>query len=80
MAKSDSPGNRLLAGLPTRAYQKLAPDLQRVPLEFKQVLFDQDAPIDYVYFVETGVLSMLKLTPDDAPIEVATVGNVGSAG
>ena len=77
---ADTPKNRLLAGLPARAYQKLAPSLERVPLEFKQVLLDQGAPVDYVYFVECGVCSVLRLTPDESPIEIATIGKEGMVG
>ena len=36
--------NRLLAGLPRKDYERLLPKLERVSLEFKQVLAEPDEP------------------------------------
>ena len=50
MSKSKLPtaphGNRLLARLPPKDYQRLLPGLQVVPLALKHVLFEARSPID----------------------------------
>jgi CRP-like cAMP-binding protein len=54
--------------------------LQPVKLEFKRVLYEYRAPIDYVYFPTGAVLSALTIMADGSAIEVATVGNEGLIG
>ena len=72
--------NRLLAALPASTLEKLQPDLERVDLPWKRVLFDVNAPIEHVYFMESGVASVLGVMKDGSAIEVATVGNEGLVG
>ena len=72
--------NRLLASLPPEAHEQLRPDLEQVPLVFKQVLQEPNVPMSHVYFPLSGVISMLILLEDETIIEVATIGNEGMAG
>jgi CRP-like cAMP-binding protein len=72
--------NRLLSALPAREYKRLQPHLKPVELEFKQVAFNANVPIEYVYFPENCVISVLGLMPDGSAIEVATVGREGMTG
>jgi CRP-like cAMP-binding protein len=72
--------NALLRQLPSDEYERLRPHLKDVPLEFKQVLYEPDGPIDAVYFVEHGVVSLVMLLDDGATVETGTVGNEGVAG
>ena len=51
--------NRLLATLPQEAFDHLKSHLEPVSLLPRQVLYEQSAPIDRVYFPEQGVLSVL---------------------
>jgi CRP-like cAMP-binding protein len=74
------PGNRLLARLLPQEYQRLLPQMQLVPLEFKHVLNEPRSPIDYVHFPSRGVVSDVTLMEDGSAIEVATVGNEGMVG
>lgn len=74
------PRNRLLAALPAHAYAVLAPHLTLVRLELKQVLFDVDRPIEYVYFPEAGIASVLGVMSDGSAVETATIGNEGMVG
>ncbi|MBD2534751.1 Crp/Fnr family transcriptional regulator [Nostoc flagelliforme FACHB-838] len=54
--------------------------MEVVPLEFKQHLYLRNQPIEYVYFLNYGVASMLTVLTDGSAIEVATVGNEGMVG
>lgn len=72
--------NALLRHLPSGEYARLRPHLKDVSLEFKQVLYEPDGPIDAVYFVEHGVVSLVTLLDDGATVETGTIGNEGVAG
>jgi CRP-like cAMP-binding protein len=72
--------NRLLAALPGDEHQLLAPHLSRVRLHFKQTLYERDRPIDFVYFLERGVASLITQMDDGTKIEVGTVGPEGVVG
>jgi CRP-like cAMP-binding protein len=72
--------NRLLAALPPEEMEVLRPHLETVPLAFKQMLHEANRPIEYVYFVRRGVVSMLTGMEDGTIIEVAIVGPEGMVG
>lgn len=72
--------NRLLGSLPEPALRALRPHLRRVELPLKDVLFNVDVPIEYVYFPEDTVVSILSVMPDGSAVEVATVGREGMVG
>jgi CRP-like cAMP-binding protein len=72
--------NRILAALPADARARLAPHLERVELELRQIVFDVDRPISHVYFPETSVVSVLGVMADGAAVETATVGREGMVG
>lgn len=74
------PRNKLLAALPESELARLMPKLERIPFEIRDLLFDYDAPIEYVYFVETGVASVVGVMSDGTAIETATIGNEGMVG
>ena len=79
-ARNNRIRNRLLAALPAEEYKRLQPNLENVSLSFKQIVYDVNVPIEYVYFVNTGVVSLVTIMEDGAVVEVATVGNEGMAG
>src|SRR5580704_6660566 len=64
-------GNRLLARLPRKEFQRLLPQLQFVPLAVKHVLYEARAHIDYAYLPIRGVVSVLTVMEDGRAIEVA---------
>jgi len=73
--------NRLLAGLTQDELDQLRPCLTEVNLARKQVLFRPGAPVEHVYFVERGMVSLLMDTgTGDAGIEVGMIGPEGMAG
>ena len=78
--KLPSIGNRLLTRLPRRDLQQLLPKLERVSLGLRDVLYRPEKPIDHVYFVEDGVVSLVSGLADGSAVEVGTVGNEGMVG
>ena len=73
------PENRLLARLPADDFQRLLPHLELFALNYKDILYEPGADIDYAYFPSIGVISMVTIMEDGAIIEVATVGAEGMA-
>jgi CRP-like cAMP-binding protein len=72
--------NLLLARLPRAEYERLAPRMQPVVLEFRQVLYRYREPIRFVYFPTRGAVSAITTMEDGNAIEVATIGNEGMVG
>ena len=73
-------GNRLLDSLSPADQADLAPHLEPVRLELKDLLFEAGKRIDSVYFPLTAVASLLNLAEDTSGVEIATVGNEGLVG
>ena len=76
----DSHANRLLGLLPPRDYARLRPHLHRMPLEYRQSLYRAHKPIGFVYFIETGVGSLVNTMANGQASEVGTIGNEGVVG
>lgn len=74
------PNNRLLAALPVDLYRHFGEHLEPVRLKRGDVVYRQDAPIDYVYFPETCIISQLTVFADGSSIESGIVGREGLAG
>ncbi len=72
--------NRLLSALPIEEYKRLLPNLELVSLNFKQIIYAPDEPIEYVYFPNSGVISLVNVTEDGKTVEAGMVGNEGMAG
>jgi CRP-like cAMP-binding protein len=73
--------NDLLRRLTPAEYAKLAGDLEPVPLDFKETLYEQGKRITHVYFPTSGVISLITiLTRDEEPIETGTIGREGMVG
>ncbi len=72
--------NRLLAALPEAEYQRLIPHLEQVPLSFQQVLHEVGELVEYVYFPDQGIVSLLSTMADGSMVEVGLVGNDGVVG
>ncbi|HYE30096.1 MAG TPA: Crp/Fnr family transcriptional regulator [Methylomirabilota bacterium] len=72
--------NSLLKRLPEEERRGLLQQMEPVELKFKHVLYETDGPIDYIYFVESGVISLLTRVDEKILIEIATVGREGFGG
>ena len=77
---ADAPANRLLGLLPRRDYERLRPHLQRIPLEYRQSLYRANERAELVYFIETGVGSLVNTMRNGEAAEVGTIGNEGVVG
>lgn len=76
----DAPANRLLSLLSAKDYARLRPHLHRIPLEYRQSLYAANKPIEFVYFIETGVGSLVNTMANGQASEVGTIGNEGIVG
>ena len=72
--------NRLLALLSEPDYQRLHTHLEPVELSYKRQLYQANKPIEYVYFIETGVGSLVNTMKNGDASEVGTIGNEGIVG
>ncbi len=72
--------NKLLSALPTQEYERLLPYMETVSLNFQQIIYAPNQSIDYVYFPNSGIISLVNITEDGRTIEAAMVGNEGMAG
>ena len=72
--------NQLLSALPTEEYERLLPNLEAVSLTPKQIIYAPNESIEYVYFPNNGIISLVNFTEDGSTVEAATVGNEGMAG
>lgn len=77
---TETHANRLLALLPARDYRRLHRHLERIPLTYRQSLYRARRPLDFVYFIETGVGSLVNTMANGQAAEVGTIGNEGVVG
>lgn len=73
-------GNRLLAHLSRVDYERLQPHLKPVALDYRTVLYAPHTAIDFVYFLESGVASLVNTMKNGDASEVGTIGNEGIVG
>jgi CRP-like cAMP-binding protein len=80
-AKTDPPiQNKILAALPANEYERLREHLTPVSLPLGETLYNTDDRISEVYFVNTGVVSLVADLRDGGTVEVGLVGNEGMVG
>jgi len=72
--------NRILAALPPEEFEPLAAKLRPVPLVLGEVLYMPEQKIEYVYFVDSGVVSLLASLENGATVEAGLIGLEGMAG
>jgi CRP-like cAMP-binding protein len=78
--KPESVGNRVLGGLSRKEYARIAPDLVHVTLKPGQVLYEPGAVMQWAYFLETAIVSILSQVEEGTSIEVSLVGSEGVIG
>lgn len=77
---SDLIPNRILAALPSAEYQHLLPHLKHIDLPQGEILYNPGDRIEYVYFPNSGIISLVTLLKDGASVEVGVVGREGMCG
>ena len=78
--QSNWPRNRLLLALPSSNLKQLMPELERVRFQREHVLMDADSSLDYVFFPDSCVVSVVAVYADGSIIEMATIGREGCSG
>lgn len=71
--------NRLLGALSHEELERLLPSLEPVDLPTGMTIYDAGTPITHVYFVRSGVVSMVS-EMSEGTVEVGTVGREGMTG
>jgi CRP-like cAMP-binding protein len=77
---ANPPQNKILAALPGAEYERLLPHLKSVSLPLGEVLYETESRIRYVYFVNTGVVSLVTHLKEGSGVEVGLVGSEGMVG
>ena len=83
-ARTDSTGrlvqNFILMSIPEGEYALLRDHLEPLVLPSQHILHEAGAKIDFAYFLNDGMASLVVLTSDGRSVEVAIVGREGIVG
>jgi CRP-like cAMP-binding protein len=83
-SRSDAAGkavsNIILLSLPPKEYNLLRPHLEPVDLPQYEILEDPGVRIEYTYFLNEGMTSLVALSRDGRSVEVGIVGKEGMIG
>jgi CRP-like cAMP-binding protein len=77
---SSHPRNRLLAQLSPPDLALVQPHLQPVPMPLLRDMEQPNRRIEAVYFMESGIASVVAVQPDKTEIEVGLIGREGVSG
>ncbi len=72
--------NYILAALPEKEFENLAPALQLIRVKPEEIIYRAQEAIKYVYFPTTAMLSWIGITEAGERIEVGVVGWEGMVG
>lgn len=72
--------NIILNALPKKDFEALRAHLEPVELSLGQVLFRPDEAIEYVYFPNNSMASVVATTPEGQCAEVGVIGREGIVG
>ena len=79
-ADGNSIHNEILLGLPRKECEAVFSDLELVEMRTHDVLNEMGEPIEYCYFVNSGLASILNVTSDGKSVEVGLTGKEGVVG
>jgi CRP-like cAMP-binding protein len=77
MLEQSTVNNRLLALMSPQDFALLAPRMERVDLDRDYVLAIPNTPIEHVFFIESGMVSVVAEKADGRSIEVGVYGRDG---
>lgn len=77
---SSPPRNQLLAAMSASDLALLEPHLKPIAMAVFKELEKPNRPIDTVYFMETGIASVVAVQPDETKVEVGLIGSEGMSG
>lgn len=73
-------GNEILNFIPESEYNRLRADLEFVQLPHHHILHEAGERLEFAYFLNEGLASLVVLTSDGRSVEVAIVGHEGVVG
>jgi CRP-like cAMP-binding protein len=74
------PRNIILSQLPAEEYAALAKHLVPVELQLEKRLSEPNRPIEFLYFLDSGLISTDAVTSKGEQVEVGVIGREGFAG
>jgi CRP-like cAMP-binding protein len=72
--------NKLLLSVPDSEYRALRPGLEYLKLPHHRSLYEPNRKIEFVYFPNGGLISLVVVMEDGKTVEVGVLGNEGFAG
>ena len=72
--------NRILLALPDREFRSIRPHLEFLTLPHHRLLYEPNRKIDFLYFPNRGLISLVIVMEDGKTVEVAVLGREGFAG
>lgn len=79
-AAGEPTNNLLLGAIPDSEYDLIKPHLESLELRQHLILQEPGGDIDFAYFLNDGLASLVVLTTDGKSVEVAIVGKEGMVG
>jgi CRP-like cAMP-binding protein len=72
--------NRILLAMPDSEYRSIRPGLEFLSLPHHRILYEPNRKFEFVYFPNSGLISLVIVMADGKTAEVAVLGNEGIAG
>jgi len=72
--------NRILRALSATSLERIRPHFEPVSLPLRKIILRPGEPVEHVYFVEDGFVSLVKSMADGRAVEVGGAGREGLAG
>jgi CRP-like cAMP-binding protein len=72
--------NRILLALPDNEFRSIRPHLEFLLLPHHRLLYEPNRKIDFLYFPNRGLISLVIVMEDGKTVEVAVLGREGFAG
>src|SRR5437588_3238963 len=80
MKTETRPANKNLSALPHEEYERLRPKLRDAKIKIGEIIYQPEEPIDFVYFINRGIVSWLATLEDGNTVEAGVIGPEGLAG
>lgn len=72
--------NQLLTALSGSVYSRLEPCLQTCSLESGQIIYEANETMEFAYFPNRAMISLVSIMEDGATTEIGIIGNEGMVG
>jgi CRP-like cAMP-binding protein len=73
-------GNKILRAIPDQEFSAIGPHLEPVGLRRHLILHEPNEHLNFAYFPNSGLISLVVAMEDGKTVEAAVVGNEGAAG